>query len=357
MNKYENKFQGFIKDHQSVLERATPSLRVQVYQSGRKMIDTHWGRWYFFYDLASLTKIIFSASASMKALDLGMFSLENKVIDLWPEYGKTSSGMKKSVHMKMLLTHTAGLPWWKPFFKDLQGSFLPEKRWQQLVSILFKVKLKFNKQAVYSDLSLLFLGQILTQIHGKNLLEIWNGLMAQADWGQLHFNEKNQLKFSQNFYAPTEHCDWRKKELQGEVHDENAWALGGVAPHAGLFGRVEDVAQWALWVRKILKGEIISFIKSSTMNLFTQRQLPRFQGDWGYLFMKPTLGKSSCGRFFSRKSFGHTGFTGTSVWFDPVKDRIVIVLSNRICPTRDNREFVRLRPQIHNWIVQSLDSE
>jgi len=168
----------------------------------------------------------------------------------------------------------------------------------------------------------------------------------------MHFN-LGKRNYAKNKYAPTERCAWRKRVLQGEVHDENAFALGGIAPHAGLFGRIEDVSQWALEIRKALNGQS-TMCEKKWLQKFVRRQIPAKQGDWGWLYMKPTRGQASCGRYFSSSSFGHTGFTGTSLWFDPKKDLIVVVLSNRVHPTRQNRAFVTLRPMIHDWVVQAL---
>jgi CubicO group peptidase (beta-lactamase class C family) len=138
------------------------------------------------------------------------------------------------------------------------------------------------------------------------------------------------------------------------VHDENTWALAGVAPHAGLFGTIDAVADWGLKLRAAVLNDSKRFGDPSMVRRFVKRQIPPRVGDWGLGFMKPSKGTASCGRYFSPQSFGHTGFTGTSLWMDPKNDVLVLIFSNRVHPTRKNSSFVGLRGSLHNWIVESL---
>ncbi|MGZ3723862.1 MAG: serine hydrolase, partial [Bdellovibrionales bacterium] len=144
------------------------------------------------------------------------------------------------------------------------------------------------------------------------------------------------------------------KVLQGEVHDDNTWALAGVAPHAGLFAPIEAVSDWGLKLRAAVLHDSKRFGDPKMVRRFVTRQIPPQVGDWGLCFMKPTKGAASCGRYFSPKSFGHTGFTGTSLWMDPIHDVLVVILSNRVHPTRDNKSFALLRPKLHDWIRELL---
>jgi CubicO group peptidase (beta-lactamase class C family) len=141
--------------------------------------------------------------------------------------------------------------------------------------------------------------------------------------------------------------------LQGEVHDENAWALGGVASHSGLFGDVQSVSNWALYLREaVLNGT--RQLSPSVARLFSKRSLPKEKGDWAVGFMMPSAEGSSAGHRFSKSSIGHTGFTGTSFWWDPKADILVVLLSNRVYPTRENASFVKLRAVIHDMIYEEL---
>ena len=189
----------------------------------------------------------------------------------------------------------------------------------------------------------------------KNILDVWLDVKEKYyPHSTLDFIINNIPQFDENFYAPTEFCPVRKKVLKGVVHDENTWALGGVSTHAGLFGSIDDMGWYMLHLRSQILGIAKYFIKLKTTQAFVKRARPEGRGDWSLGFMMPTPGKSSCGGYFSLNSIGHTGFTGTSMWYDPKSDLAVSVLSNRLVYGRENRSFVELRPLIHNWIVEGL---
>jgi CubicO group peptidase (beta-lactamase class C family) len=155
-------------------------------------------------------------------------------------------------------------------------------------------------------------------------------------------------------YAPTGRCTIRNYNLQGEVNDQNTYALGGVSSHAGLFGSVDDVSWFGLFIRSHLLKQAHTFFKNKTIETFTKRAIPESQGDWALGFMLPTPGLASSGIFFSRESIGHTGFTGTSIWYDPRQDLLVTILSNRVAFGVDHQGFKEFRPKIHDWIVEGL---
>ena len=190
----------------------------------------------------------------------------------------------------------------------------------------------------------------------KDFLSLWERTAERLALHDVFFHPGNRPIHARHRYAPTERCPWRRRVMQGEVHDENAWALAGVAPHAGLFASLEGVSDWGLKLRAgCLALQSSRFPSSAMVRRFTGRRVPRAIGDWGLGFMKPSLGRATCGRYFSASSFGHTGFTGTSLWFDPVQDLLVVILSNRVHPTRKNQRFTEVRPLLHNWICELLD--
>jgi serine-type D-Ala-D-Ala carboxypeptidase len=346
MNSVERSFVSRLVAEKDRLESATPGFVIQAFERGRLKLDVQWGKTYPYYDLASLTKIIFTAMAVGRMIDRKVLSAADVITKYWPEF-------PHDIQINQLMTHSAGLPWWIPIYKTLKGSRDPYARWHQLENKLLKVKRSRTKRAVYSDVDLFVLGQVMTKASGKSLSELWKDLASPKLTGKMHFNT-GHLRRPALSYAPTERCNWRNRVLKGEVHDENAGALGGIAPHAGLFGRVQDVASWALALRRTFRGQSNELMRSATLQKFVKRQTPPSVGDWGWLFMKPTPGRASCGKYFSPQSFGHTGFTGTSLWMDPKRDLLVIILSNRVHPTRKNNEFVGIRPQLHDWCVESL---
>ena len=195
----------------------------------------------------------------------------------------------------------------------------------------------------------------LEKIYQKSILDVWNDLKSRYyPTTTLGFHVENKTDIPKAQFAPTEDCAWRKKIMRAEVHDENTWSFGGVSSHAGLFGSIEDVSAVGLNLRSQLQGIARYNIRQKTAQLFATRAIPSEVGDWALGYMMPSLQSPSCGPHFSIFSIGHTGFTGTSMWYDPRHDLLVIVLSNRIHYGRDNKAFIQLRPQIHSWIFESL---
>lgn len=331
------------------LKEITPGLVVDVHVRGRRAALLEVGQVYAYYDLASLTKILFTASRAMMLISSEPNRLKEDLRNVLPWWRNPSTTPFA------LMTHSAGLEWWLPLYKKFHGSLEPSHRWGQMLKQLAKVKTKRRRQAVYSDLDLWLMGAYLEAVTGESLLAMWEDVHDRLGLKEIFFHPNNRPLYPRSSYAPTEECAWRGKVMQGEVHDENAWALGGVAPHAGLFGNIDAVSDWGLKLRRAWKGEFDGFGDSRWVRYFTARRLPREKGDWGLCFMKPSVPRASCGRYFSLKSFGHTGFTGTSLWYDPTKDILVVILSNRVHPTRENTRFsTELRPKIHELIVQSL---
>jgi CubicO group peptidase (beta-lactamase class C family) len=338
-----------IKQIKEKLPGAAPGVIVQVYQNGRKVCDVAVGDTHAYYDLASLTKIIFTTQAMMRAFSEGRWTPQTKVKDILSWFPH------EHVHIYELLNHSSGLKWWAPFYKDLDLNLKIEDRWKQLNTMITGLPLEKQPTSVYSDLGFLTLASILCEFYQKSLFDIWTEIKENFyPRLSLEFHLDNQPKFPVRYYAQTGKCPWRGRIMQGEVQDENAWALGGVSTHAGLFGSIDDVGWFGLFIRGQLQGISRTLIKQKTAQLFASRSLPLGKGDWALGYMMPTRGQATCGDHFSPDSIGHTGYTGTSFWYDPTQDLIVVVLSNRLAFGRENEEFKKLRPLIHNWIVEGL---
>lgn len=344
----EVKFSSFERKLAEKIEpellHASPGVQIQAFQAGRKWVDISLGRHYPYYDLASLTKIIFTTQAALWAFQNGAWSLESRISDFLTWFPDPNT------RVLQLLNHSSGLPWWLPAHESMG----PEDWHERLPELVRTCSMQPNSESVYSDVGFWVLGFILEKLYDKDLLEIWREVQ-ELFYPRLsfEFHPGNHPLYPVEQYAPTERC-LRRGQLQGQVHDDNAYAFGGVAAHAGLFGSIDDVSWFGLFLRGQLQGISKTLIKQKTAQLFATRSRPPGAGDWALGYMMPTQGRSSSGDFFSPYSIGHTGFTGTSFWYDPIQDLMVVILSNRVAFGRENENFKKLRPRIHNWIVEGL---
>lgn len=327
----------------------TPGVMVRAYQNGRLICNISVGTTYAYYDYASLTKIIYTVQAMMLAFEEKKWNLDTTLQSVLPWVKSPQT------RLFQLLTHSAGYPWWLPFYQKLDIRQSWQQRRSALQQEIESIVPENTNQSVYSDVGFMVLGFVLENFYQKDLVAIWNDIKDRFYEGTtLEFHPRNSTTHKLSLFAPTEECPWRKRLLIGEVHDENCWAMGGVSTHAGLFGSIDDLGWYVLHLRSQLLGIARYAIKQKTTQLFVQRARPEGLGDWSLGFMLPTPGAASCGGYFSLNSIGHTGFTGTSIWYDPKSDLAVGILSNRLVYGRENKSFTKLRPQIHDWIVEGL---
>lgn len=343
--------QRLFKRIEAALPGVAPGVQLQVHQQGRKVVDIAVGDTFPYYDFASLTKIIFTVPAMMLAYEEGLWNFDTTIKYCWPEFPHPQ------VRLSQCLTHSSGAPWWYHFYKelDLQSDEAERRRWVK--EKIATLEWQPQDVSVYSDVGIISLGFCLENLFQRNLAEIWKLLKERLFTGlaTLDFHYSNSMSEPQRFYAPTERCPWRGRLIQGEVHDENCWAMGGVSTHAGLFGSIDDLSWYGLFLRSQLLGHSRTLIKSKTVKTFANRARPLGKGDWAMGFMMPTPGGASCGEHFSPYAIGHTGFTGTSLWYDPTADLVVAILSNRVLLGRELDSFAKiLRPSIHNWVVEEL---
>ena len=343
------------KELELFVGNVTPGLMVQAFYKGSKVVDLKLGDVYPYYDLASLTKVMFTTTLFMNLYEKHSRILEDKVLKYLSWF------MSPTLSIRELLTHTSGLTWWKPLYKSMNMDLPRKDRWESLKTIIANEKLELTPRAVYSDLNFMMLGFLLESEYEDELSELWKKVQEEFELEKTHFHIDNVPVFDQKKYAPTEECPWRGRRLQGEVHDENAFSLGGVAPHAGLFGPMEDLSTWILRLRELYFGEENkkgSFVTSDTVKTFFQRAISKDIGDFALGFMIRSEKNSTAGNLFSRNTIGHTGFTGTSTWFDLDNDLIVNVLSNRVYFGRNNVEQAReMRVAIHDACFREIVSK
>ncbi len=332
---------SFRKQLERKARGVTPGLKFVAYKGGNKKFSISLGKTYAFYDWASVTKPVFAISAVMKLYERNPQILDQKISNILPWFPKSN------VKVKQLLNHTSGYFWWKPYYKSINPKFTPQDRWVQLRKSLRNESVKKNNEPVYSDLNYFILGFVLEELYNKNLYEIWNEIKKDLGFKKTDFHFLNKPHHARHLYAPTEICKWRKKRMQGEVHDENTWSLGGISTHSGLFGPIDELVQYVLLLRKIYRGKRGEFVKPSTVRKFF-RISTIGNNRWALGFMMPAKIGSSSGDLFSRKSIGFLGFTGTSFWFDLSNDFFVVLFTNRVYYGRERYGILNLRRFVHD---------
>ena len=279
----------------------------------------------------------------MRAVDEGRLRL-NDPVSRWVAQWRGAD--RESVTISDLLAHCSGLTAYLPFFRDHSGR-------AEFEPAIATMALEYppRSTAIYSDLGFILVWFVLEDAIARGAATLaaeFHRLAATITREPLAFLPPRDWR---ERTAPTEIDTWRGRLLVGEVHDENAWALGGAAGHAGLFGTAPAVGAFARSVLRTIAGEPI-LAQPATMREFIQRtDVPGSSRALGWDTMLPT---SSSGTRLSATSIGHTGFTGTSLWIDWERDLYVVLLTNRVHPTRDNDAIRRIRPRVHDMVVAEL---
>lgn len=309
------------------------------------------------FDLASLTKPLVTAGLVLSLVAERRVSLEDRVGIFLPAW---TEGLKARATLRHLLTHTAGLPDWRPLYQELEPALVATPAGRgRVVEAAGKAPLLSDPgaQSRYSDLGFILLGAIVEQVNGLVLDQsARDRLFAPSGLSSVGYlpiaDPEGRAWVAGRRVAATERCPWRGRVLQGEVHDENAYAMGGVSGHAGLFGDALGVRALVRAWRNAALGRSASWPVDLAAR-FVTRQSDLGQGTWALGWTVPTP-PSTSGRFFSPRAYGHLGFTGTSVWVDPDRDLTVILLTNRVHPTRENQGMVAFRPLLHDTVYSWL---
>jgi serine-type D-Ala-D-Ala carboxypeptidase len=304
------------------------------------------------FDLASLTKPLATTLAMMKLVDAGRIELDRSIQAILPHAVPED---KQEITPRLLLSHCAGLADWEPFYLDLER-VAPKERKAALRESLLELPLVYRPgtRALYSDLGFMLLEWVIEETAGVGLPLF----LEQAFYGPLLLKDtgffRNDLprQSGQDRFAATEDCPWRKQIIQGIVHDENAYVLGGYSGHAGLFGTAAEVYLIVNLLREHWRGERNDYLRPETVRTFFARQGLVKESTWALGWDTPSPKHSSAGKHFSPTSVGHLGFTGASVWMDLEQDVVIILLSNRIHPTRKNEKIRAFRPLLHNRVMK-----
>lgn len=294
------------------------------------------------WDLASLTKVVATTSAVMQMVATGAIALDTPVVRYLPEW---TAPVAAGVTVRHLLSHHAGLPAWRALYKEADT---PEEAWRLVLAT--PLDTVPGVRFVYSDLGFILLGRLVERISGEPL----------AEYGPRHVFDPAGMRDTRYLppaswrgrTAPTEQDPWRQRKLRGEVHDENAARLGGASGHAGLFSTATDLARFA---RLYLNGGRLDgrqVLDSAMIRQFTTVQNPTVS--LRALGWETPTGRNSAGQRLSRRAFGHTGFTGTSLWMDPERNLFVVLLTNRVNPTRQNSRIGAVRSRLADAVSAAM---
>jgi CubicO group peptidase (beta-lactamase class C family) len=315
------------------------------------------------FDLASLTKPLATTTALMLLVQERKLRLDDPVKAFLPEL---RAGKNAGMTVRQLLAHCSGLPAWRPYYQDILEIDRREKRGflgsrQAKKYVYDRVHAEELASApgtngVYSDIGFILLGEIVEAVTHLSLdqccqQKIFAPLrLAKTFFVDLGARTKSPGRLT---FVPTQNCLWRGRILCGEVDDDNAYAMGGVAGHAGLFSCIDEVHRLLVCLRKCYLGSD-RWLDPLVLREFLSRN-GAVEG-WSYAlgWDTPAAQTSSSGRHFSRTAVGHLGFTGTSIWWDLERDCHIVLLSNRVHPTRENDNIRAFRPYIHDLIMEKL---
>ncbi|CAN5883939.1 serine hydrolase domain-containing protein [soil metagenome] len=302
------------------------------------------------FDLASLTKAMGTAMLAAQLVQEGRLRLDvpvHRYLRSWPSWG-----LYGEITPRHLLSHTSGLPAGMDLWPGVRT------RQERIASLAkLRVRVKPGTQRVYSDVGMILLGAMMEEITGSRMddllyMRVFRPLAMQDTRFNPLAPHDSLSGFTLARIAPTERDTYVRKTLvHGVVHDLNAWALDGVAGHAGMFSSARDMALYGISLVDAAMGRETPIFAAGAFSDWVsgQRSFGRPLG-WDV----PTGLNSSAGRYFSRASFGHTGFTGTSIWIDPDRELFVVLLTNRLNPSARNQRHVQLRRDVHDIIQLAI---
>lgn len=342
--------------YSSVHSLAFPGASVAVTQTGKFVGSEAFGHFTFaenpppvtpatIFDLASLTKVIATTTASMILFDRKVLDLDRPICEVLPEFAGHDP-RRLAITFRMLLAHSSGLPSHKRYFEKCSSR-------ESLLQAVFQTPLKADPatQVEYSDIGFILLGVAMERLTNEAL----DSFCAREIFQPLGMDRTcfNPPVAWRDQIPPTlEDRYFRHRIIQGEVNDENAYVLSGIAGHAGLFASAEDVAKFALCMLR----DGLPIIRAETVKLFTARQaLPA--GTSRALGWDTPSRPSQSGKYFSEASFGHLGYTGTSLWIDPEREVSITLLTNRTWPDAKSQAIKQVRPAVHDVMMEALLSD
>ncbi len=297
------------------------------------------------FDLSSVTKVVATTTMAMLLYERGLLDLDAPISAIVPEFTRDPARdlRRHEVTLRMLLAHSSGLPAHEKFF-------LKARTRDELLQAAFTTPLAANPatRAQYSDIGFIILGLALERLADESLDRFaQREIFAPLAMTSTTFNPPQEIR--PRIPPTADDQSFRKRIIQGEVQDENASVLGGVAPHAGLFSTAEDLAKFA----QAMLNHGSPILRPETVALFTRRESAP-PGTSRALGWDTPSAPSQSGKYFSPQSFGHLGYTGTSLWIDPARQLSITLLTNRTWPDSSNQAIKQIRPKFHDAIIEAL---
>lgn len=312
------------------------------------------------YDVASFTKPVCTATLVIMHIADGALDL-NTTLDHF--YGAQNSA-HAHITIEMILNHTSGLPSWKPYYRELPSSLIATEEGERFIidaCINEQIEQKPGAEILYSDIGYILLGNIIERVSDMPLDQLFKKRIAEP----LGMNDTFFVKLfgesantqTRRRFAATEDCHWREQVIHGKVHDQNCYAMGGVAGHAGLFSTAEDVHRFLAAFMPCFKQDggflphdLLAKLFHLKNGLITPPKRGFFVGGWD----TPSSRNSASGHYSSRHAIGHLAYTGCSLWIDQQQHFWMILLTNRINPSATNEKIKAFRPSIHDLAYTTL---
>jgi len=334
-------------------QRAFPGAAFAVARNGNTILQGAVGRFTYdegaedvtlstIFDIASVTKVVATTSMAMLLYERGQLNLKQLIVEILPEF-EGADKRRGTLTAEMLLAHSSGLPAYEKLF-------LQAKDRAALLRSAFQVPLENDPgtHAEYSDIGFILLGELLERIAEETLAAFcWREVFAPLRMRSTNFRPNSELRSS---IPPTHNDqDFRHRIVQGEVHDENASVMGGISGHAGLFSNTTDLMQFSASIL----GLGTELFRSATVETFTRRQNTP-PGTSRALGWDTPSSPSQSGKYFSKRSFGHLGYTGTSLWIDAEREIAIALLTNRTWPDNQSQLIKQVRPAFHDAVMEEV---
>lgn len=320
------------------------------------------------FDIASLTSAVVTTTILMKLVEGNQIRLDDRISRYIQPFGVFG---KSPITLNQVLTHRSGLPHWLPFFEDLlrenagarMGILTSKGAREFIYNQINRCELKYEPgtKQVYSDVGLILLGHLVEVLTGVSLEKAAQRYVFQplglksTSFIDLSMVKRRGIHPVTDLIAPTEECSWRKRMLCGEVHDDNAWAMGGIAGHSGLFSTAADIHSFA---RELLAAfhRQSSFVTRNALEVFWAPTGVEGESAWRLGWDSPSEENGMNTSRLSKNSIGICGFTGCSLWMEPLEGLEIVLMSNRIHPNRSNKKIRSFRPQLHDAVLKAVQS-